>query len=118
LLLLFVGWVLALAGAICRSLGRLRLLQGPARLAGPFHGLALLLVGLGILAGGLPGWAAWSEVIRPRLVAFAAISAVLLAGVMHRPADRKGIAWAGDAGLAWLAVIAGAWSIVGMLTAS
>ena len=117
LVLLALGCLAAVACATSLSASQIRQAQRPARLATRMCGLALLLTGFGLITcelGKLMGWAGSTCV---RMMAFAGIGAMLLAGMLHRSDARSVAGRVMNLALAWLAVAAGAWSIISALWA-
>lgn len=111
-----VGCALALVSAITLSLSRSRAMQRLGNLAGSFCGTALLVLGLGLWFAAWSGPAGWNGFVRPETMTWGIVSFLLLISLVHRPARSPHAGSWPDLALAWLAVAAGVWNLIIMMT--
>ena len=112
LFVISAGWGVALAGAVTLSLGTIRSGERLPKVAGLLHGLALLLIGLGLLLTGALGPTAWDTKAGLQISPFATASLLLLIGLVSHPLEQSRTGKILDLVFSWLAVVAGIWGMV------
>jgi len=109
------GWGIALAGAVTLTLDTIRPDSRMHKWGSLLSGLALFLIGLGLLLAGALGPTAWDTKAGLQISPFAIASLLLLIGLVNHPLERSKPGKALDLIFAWLASGAGIWGIIVLL---
>ena len=104
---MWLGWGLALAGAILRTVSFMRTQERLAAVATALYGLALLLFGAGLLLAGVSGPAPWVQPVTSAMLAVAGASMALLFALVLHPTGSLKRHQVFDLVLAWLIVAVG-----------
>lgn len=111
-LVIAAGWGIALAGAMTLTLANIRPDNRMRKWGSLLPGLALLLIGLGLLLAGALGPTAWDTKAGLQISPFATASLLLLIGLVSHRLEQSRAGKVLDLVLAWLAVGAGIWGII------
>ena len=111
-LVIAAGWGIALAGAMTLTLANIRPDNRMRKWGSLLPGLALLLIGLGLLLAGALGPTAWDTKAGLQISPFATASLLLLIGLVSHSLEQSKPGKALGLVLAWLASAAGIWGMV------